>query len=244
MVEYLAVTDSYIVVKKEAHLPTAPLFEGDESLLTFVLQDYPEVTSVTGKKPVEKGLVHRIDTETTGLVLIARNQETYDFFQKEQSNNQIKKYYTAFCNLNAVSAQSENGFPPFLKKIKAGDMIESSFRFYGKARKEVRPVIENDKPAALKKSTGKKYTTFVEKIETVKYHDLFVQKIVYSLTQGFRHQVRVHSAWAGFPILGDALYNSKDKSIKKMAFFAHGLQFVDPVTKKTVYYSFNPEDFF
>jgi len=244
MISYLEINDSYLIVKKEAHLPTAPLRPDDESLLSIVIKDFPDVACVEGKKNVEKGLIHRIDTETTGLVLVARNQQTYDFFQNEQKNNRIKKYYTAFCDVKNIPVNTQNGFPPFLKKIQPGDEIASFFIFYGKERKEVRPVIESDRPAALKKSTGKRYSTFVESIERVQYDTFPMNKIIYSLTQGFRHQVRVHSAWAGYPILGDTLYNKHSADDKKMAFFAHGLQFMDPVTNKIVFFQFNPEEFF
>jgi len=115
MISYLEINDSYLIVKKEAHLPTAPLRPDDESLLSIVIKDFPDVACVEGKKNVEKGLIHRIDTETTGLVLVARNQQTYDFFQNEQKNNRIKKYYTAFCDVKNIPVNTQNGFPPFLK---------------------------------------------------------------------------------------------------------------------------------
>ena len=64
----------FVVIKKPRGLPSAPLFEGDECAFMQAAKLYPYLLEVSGKKAIEHGLVHRIDTETEGLLLIATTQ--------------------------------------------------------------------------------------------------------------------------------------------------------------------------
>ena len=105
--------EPYIVVSKQRGLPSAPLVENEDSALTQAAILFPEVNSIDGKKKIEKGLIHRIDTETEGLVLIAATQSFYDNMISIQNQNKFIKKYTALCvNIPNISSKLE-GFPPF-----------------------------------------------------------------------------------------------------------------------------------
>ncbi len=91
-------TKNWAVVYKPPHLPTAPLRENEEHTLVhwFLSGQDAEARAVHGKKAIEAGLLHRLDTETRGLVLFAKTQACYDFLQEAQNKETITKEYYAF----------------------------------------------------------------------------------------------------------------------------------------------------
>ena len=77
--EVIFENEAYAVLYKPRGMPTAPLSENEEgTLVSWFLKRCPEAALVKGKKDIEAGLVHRLDTATSGLVLMAKNQESYD----------------------------------------------------------------------------------------------------------------------------------------------------------------------
>lgn len=249
----------FLVVEKSAGIPSAPLFDGDFSALSLAEKEFPGIKNVRGKKEVEHGLIHRIDTETSGLVLIALSQGFYDFMMKEQAEDRFEKFYRAEVDFSPDILEKLGGFPenPFIieeidSAVKNQKALEvgSFFRKFGKGGKEVRPVLENGGKAARKKSSGKLYQTQIKFLDRTRAEA--------RLTQGFRHQVRCHLAWLGFPVSGDEIYNPKyrqpfpdgaspfpagdDKSAvfsqqcrknHKMRFEAVKIKFMNPSTGKT-----------
>ena len=102
--EVIFENEAYAVLYKPRGMPTAPLTEDEEgTLLSWFLKKCPEAALVKGKKDIEAGLVHRLDTATSGLVLIAKNQESYDALNLMQVNNLIKKTYAAFTDVDNES---------------------------------------------------------------------------------------------------------------------------------------------
>lgn len=227
----------FLVLNKPAGLPSAPLHDGDESALTFALENFPQIKEISGKRSVEHGLVHRIDTETSGLVLVALSQEFYDFMQNEQNENRFEKWYRADVKSSLNLYEKIDGFPfpplsksEIQKKIAGNETIsvESSFRKFGIGGKEVRPVSENSGKAARKKSGGTVYKTEIAFLSE--------EKAVAHITKGFRHQVRCHLAWLGFPVVGDKIYNPLSSGKReswgkeKMRFEAFKIKFMNPET--------------
>ena len=144
----------YLIINKPAGLPSAPLNEDDkENAFSQAAALYPQILNVQGKKTIEHGLLHRLDTATSGLMIIAATQECYDFLQNEQTENRIIKTYLAECNLqvfeeNLVSSRSERLPEPVEG---ASFTIQSYFRAFGPGRKEVRPVTKDSNKAAIQK---------------------------------------------------------------------------------------------
>lgn len=227
----------FVIIYKPQGIPSAPLVEGEASALTQAIDIFPQIKTVSGRKMIEHGLLHRIDTQTEGLLLIATSQFFYDNLQAEQSTGKFIKTYEAECISDFDETENEkNGFPPveeqFRKELENGKSVtvSSYFRNYGEGQKSVRPVTEKSGKAALKKlGKQKKYTTEIKFSAKTDFSWLFECKI----TSGYRHQVRCHLAWLGFPIIGDKIYNFSEKNInpeEKMRFKATGLQFTNPVT--------------
>lgn len=228
----------FAVIYKPYGLPSAPLAETDENNALFLaIKQFPEIKSVAGKKPIEYGLLHRIDTPTEGLLLIATTQEFYDYMMKQQAEGKFIKTYTAECNLEEDNSITLEGFPPFNKPTyQAGQRftVSSFFRSYGEGLKSVRPVTEQSGKAALKKlGKAKLYSTevLIKKVEDKKVN------VECKIQQGFRHQVRCHLAWVGLPIAGDELYNSTFKNDTELKFKASGFTFDNMTTGKKEEYN-------
>ncbi len=218
----------FLIIDKPSGLPSAPLSENDtKNAFSIIAKDFPNVKNVLGKKSIEGGLVHRIDTDTRGLLLIAQTQNFYDSIFLQQSEGNFIKYYTAYC-LDKREGLSNFKKPPL--------SITSRFRFLGEGRKKVEPVFEHSGRAALKKAGSKLYTTNVVSIEDVSMPlEKNCVKVQCSITEGFRHQVRSHLAYLGFSIISDPLYGTQG-SVGDMQFFASGLEFTHPETGELLQY--------
>lgn len=216
-------TDHWALLVKPHGMPTAPL-KSDErgTLLSWFLTISPESRKVIGRKPIEHGLVHRLDTDTYGFVLVAKTQEALDFFIDIQQNGHLVKTYRAFCA----------GIPVFDGSIRVGQLIRntipvsisSQFRAFGPGRKQVRPVFREDRHHD---DNGTTYTTTILSLESASINTIECKEIACSLKAGFRHQVRVHLCALGYPIIGDPLYNESYHA-PPMQLYADGICFIDP----------------
>lgn len=239
--------EPFVVVNKPSALPSAPISKDDDCALFRVAKVYPQVLEVKGKKEIEGGLIHRIDNDTSGLLLIACSQEFYDGLMEIQNKGEFFKEYTAECIFLDVLKMMD-GYPEkkdfasgklflsenlesFLKYTKKYT-VSSYFRPFGLHNSSVRPVTSSCGKAALKKKTSREYVT---EISLNHSGDSYIAKCRINL--GYRHQVRCHLAWIGFPIKGDRIYNPMAAEGQKMEFYATGLEFVNPLNGKKMYFN-------
>jgi len=182
-----------IVADKPAGMHTAPLAPGDTgTLLALVMEAFPEVGALPGIKPVEPGLVHRLDRETSGLVVIARTAGAFDALRRSFASGGARKDYVAAC--------AEAG-----GDVSGNLRIESRFAPYGPGRRMVRPVLAGERsPKLLAEASPGLYTTEAQIIDRRGGRAMITAWIL----KGFRHQVRAHLAFLGFPILGDSVYGA------------------------------------
>lgn len=202
------------VLYKPRGVPTAPILKTQtNTLLNYFLCEHPECKNVCGKKEIEAGLIHRLDTPTAGLVLIAKTQYIYDKLIYLQGCNFIKKTYTAFCEIVNKKKLKD------IKKAKLPHLVQSQFRPFGPKGKKVAAVF-SDSYRFL--PNGKVYATTLCSIE---HFSTNYVKVMCTLTQGYRHQVRTHLASIGLPIYGDALYNQNyTASIEELNLHSYPLQ--------------------
>ena len=228
-------TEDFAVVFKPPRMHCAPLKrDGNESetLLDWYAKTFPPIMELSGRKENEGGLLHRLDFETQGLVLFAKNQQTLENLLIQQKHGKLIKEYSAICQ---KSEQQPDGFEAFpVPQIGAPPLVIGSyFRPYGPGRKQVRPVTrEKLKGKEIAKDGDAYYKTEVISIEKM---DNTGQEESYHFTvrlkRGFRHQIRCHLAWAGFPVLNDPLYGKaygKGDGDGFLALRATGLFFDNP----------------
>ena len=216
-----AQAEPFVVIKKPKNLPSAPLADGDPSAYSQCENLFPELKNVSGKKTVEHGLVHRIDTETDGLLLIAATQDFYDWIQNVQSSGGFLKQYTAICHVDSDKNDGSFPEPPFWGPPKSVPAkIESLFRFFGPKNSFVRPVTDGSSKIVRKKASGTLYTTSLDSFEKVGCG----VKVRCSIERGFKHQVRCHLAWCGLSVFGDKKYSRSDDGCE-LKFSASALTF-------------------
>lgn len=227
------------------------LSQVENSALREVAKNAPEVLDIESRfKQIEGGLVHRIDTATSGLLLFAKTQSAYDYFIAQQNENKFSKSYTAFSNPYFEKTNQkkynlflkENAFPFLPEQYQNTNSypieIFSAFRNFGPKGASVRPLLPEQ-------AEGKKiYQTRIDKIEDFSIENN-IKKIFAKVTNAYRHQVRSHLSWIGFPILGDPRYGLQSDTNKKsgqMFFFASSLSFVEPHTNKKINYALVEEN--
>jgi 23S rRNA pseudouridine1911/1915/1917 synthase len=254
-------TEHFAVVYKPPFLHSAPLKRdpvlpgagGAErgTLLDWYALRYPGIRQVCGRNVWEGGILHRLDFETRGLVLFAKTQFAMNALLVQQEQGSFVKEYDA---LSQPQRQERlPGFPPgiLFEGIDPGApagvslppapfTVESTFRPYGPGRKAVRPSTGGYRPVrgtgAGPLQTGAErrlYQTEILEWEAAGKQIRFRLR----LKKGFRHQIRCHLAWLGFPILNDVLYGAERQAGDGiLALKAEMLTFYDPASsRKRVY---------
>jgi len=173
--------DDFIVINKPAGILVHPVTEKDhDTLVNGLIYTYPEIDKV-GEDPLRPGVVHRIDKDTSGLVLITKNEKAFKDFKNKFKKRQINKFYLAlvFGKLNA----------------KKGIINTSITR--SKSKFNRRKISKTDE--------GKEAITEYEVIK--EYQETSLLRV--SIKTGRTHQIRVHFASLSNFIIGDKEYGSK-----------------------------------
>jgi 23S rRNA pseudouridine1911/1915/1917 synthase len=223
---------------------TAPVkHNSGNTLLEWYSAAFPPVMEINGRKKGEGGLVHRLDFETQGLVLFAKNQRALDTILAQQDEGTFTKEYSAICQ---KAVPQDSTFPqspvpsPQSPILHSPLIIESYFRPFGPGRKLVRPVTDaNGKGKKLAKDKGGYYRTEVDRVnkDNGEYWEFTIR-----LKRGFRHQIRCHLAWIGCPVLNDPLYGTGEAD-NVLALRAYGLSFFDPQTGRKCEFRISPLPF-
>lgn len=186
-----------LIIDKPQGLPTG--FGNENNLTQMVFNENPDIKKVKGYNKNEGGLLNRLDNDTGGLVLFAKNDISFRYYSVLLKNNEVIKTYIALC---------ENNF------IDSHGVIESSI--VHKNNKKMK-VIKN-------KELGQSAKTEWKILKVMGHHCLVEVKI----TKGVRHQIRLHLSSIGSPIVGDKIYNKKQyQNILYHKLFAVGLDFIN-----------------
>ena len=174
--ETVYVDTDLLAIVKPAGVPTVPLAPDEPGTLAGAIASlFPECATI-GRSPGDSGLIHRLDAETSGLLMAARNIETFGRLLDMQRNDQIEKRYAALVKPTGAQLPSVIDFP-----------LGSTDRGGRKVRRD---------------PSGRHATTLVRPVEE---HGEFLL-VEATIHRGLRHQIRAHLALAGFPIVGDPLY--------------------------------------
>ena len=181
--DVLVETDGYVVVDKPAGVPTHPLKEGELGTLAGALvARYPEMRDV-GYSRREPGILHRLDNDTSGVVLAARDQTTFERLREQLQEGQIEKRYLARCQ----------------GSVPAPIVIDTPIANDPRDRRRVRAC--ND-PREIKRLRAQPAQTEILTSTPAEHGSL----IEVRANNARRHQIRAHLASIGHPLLGDTLY--------------------------------------
>lgn len=174
------------------------------------------------------GIVHRIDRETSGIVLIAKSEKAFKVLQNQFYERIVKKEYTAL--VYGMIKEFENS-----ERISVDAPVGRNPR-----NREKFAIVEG----------GREAVTVFELIEYIRgtYGDFTLVKCFPKT--GRTHQIRVHLTALGYPVAGDKLYSGK-KRVKtdsllfnRQMLHACSITFIHPETKTEIHFSSNlPQDF-
>jgi 23S rRNA pseudouridine1911/1915/1917 synthase len=177
-------TPQVVVLDKPAGQPTAPLDPGERgTLANALLARYPEVAGI-GFSPREPGLVHRLDTGTSGVVLAARTPEAFAVLSAALKEGRLDKRYLVIC---AAADLPESG------------TIDIPLAPHPKDRRRVYPCIH---PRDVARLAPRPASTTYQKIRERGPWALVEVKA----PKAARHQIRAHFAAIEHPLAGDTLY--------------------------------------
>lgn len=215
--------DYLIVVNKPAGILTHPTMAREkDTLVDFLKLNIKDIDKLNWADPLRPGIVHRLDKDTSGLIVIAKNPEILAKLQEQFKNRDIDKYYTALVLGKVTPAEGKIeaniGRHPKLDKQMVTNMVFTWTK--GKTR-----------PAVTEYKTIKNY----------RYKDNDLTLLEVKPQTGRMHQIRVHLAYVGNPILGDQLYGnklsikiSKELGLDRQFLHAKQLKFIHPVSCKAV----------
>jgi 23S rRNA pseudouridine1911/1915/1917 synthase len=166
---------------------------------------------------IRPGIVHRIDKDTTGLLVVAKNNKSHLFLSQQLKSNKIKRTYEAIVDGN-IKAESGTINAPVGRH----------------------PV--NRKKMAVNRKNGKPAITHYRVIEQLKGHT-YVQL---ELETGRTHQIRVHMASIGHPVTGDPVYGKPYKKADTSGQVLHArfLKLIHPETHKEMIFEAPLPDYF
>jgi 23S rRNA pseudouridine1911/1915/1917 synthase len=207
----------------------------EKTLTEWILKNYPRMKNVgedevyeykNEKIEIKKpGIVHRLDRDTSGVLLLAKNQKAYELLKSQFQNREIKKTYIAI-----VSGNLKNERGVINRPI---GRSPKDFRRYSAgrgARGEMREAITQYR--VLSRFFDKRGNKFT-------YMELHPKT-------GRTHQLRVHMKYLNHPIVCDALYNPDNpypKGISRMALHAKSIEFTNLKGDKVKVESKVPEEF-
>ena len=192
--------DCLLIINKPADIPVHPsILHYEDSLSNGVKYYFDSKNIKTKIRPV-----NRLDKDTSGIVIFAKNEYIQESLIKQMKNNIFKKEYYAILEGNL---DKNNGTINAPISRKEGSIIEREIN-----------------------SNGDNSITHFELIKN--YNNICLVKFI--LETGRTHQIRVHSKYIGHPILGDSLYGNKSELISRQALHAYKFQFLHPISKKQV----------
>jgi 23S rRNA pseudouridine1911/1915/1917 synthase len=199
-----------LVVEKPPRLVTQPgRGHEDDTLLNGLFAHFGQDLQNLGKAR-DFGLLHRLDRQTSGLLLVGLKPRAYDALRKAFAAREIKKFYWA------IASRAPN---------KPSGVIR-------------RPILEteDDKKLAKISAAGKPALTAYRILQMAKGGEGRAALIECRPVTGRLHQVRIHLHSIGCPILGDELYAPKSKLFvsPRLALHAHRLIFKHPTTGETI----------
>lgn len=196
--------EDIIVINKEKGMVVHPgNGRTEDTLVNALMQKCKNSLSGIGGK-IRPGIVHRLDKDTSGIIIVAKNDKAHINLSEQIKNRKVNKYYIALVRGSVIENNATINMP----------IARST-----KDRKKM-AVSEKGKEAithfkVLKRYNG--YTLLKLKIDT-----------------GRTHQIRVHLAEIGHPVVGDEVYsNGKNKfGVKGQCLHAERIEFVHPTSNK------------
>lgn len=195
-----------LVVNKPSGLVVHPGSGNYDNTLVNGLMDYTNsLSDLNGDE--RPGIVHRIDKDTSGLLLIAKNNKTHQILTDYFKNKQVKREYIALiCGV----------FPHDTA------LIDAPIGRDPKDRKKMAVIADNSKNAITHLKVLKKYKNYT--------------LVSLVLETGRTHQIRVHMNYIGYPVYNDPVYNNKKSTEFGQFLHSYKMDFIHPITGESMHF--------
>lgn len=212
---------NFIVVNKPAGLPVhaGGSVKIGESLVDWLIQTYPELKNVGDAPKIRPGIVHRLDKETSGVMIVARTAESFGALKRLFQTRQIDKKYIALVYGRIAQKFGRIALP-----------------------------IGAPKKRGVKRTTRTAHARSVkEAVTEFRVLERFADSTLVEVLPktGRMHQIRIHFASIGHPVLGDRLYapkSSRAPGLTRQFLHARSIVFSYPEGKRFAFEASLPDD--
>ena len=209
--------DNMLVVNKPSGMLTHPTStECENTLVNALLYKYGEnLSDINGE--FRRGIVHRLDRNTSGLLMIAKNNTAHEFLAQQIKNRAITKKYRAILKGNYNRDEDRIELPIGRHPKQPHKMAVVPVKDGGKESITLLKILERFKEA-----------TYVE----------------LTLITGRTHQIRVHMSYMKHPVYNDTLYGAGEGRVKtqEQVLQSYYLRFTKPVTGEIIELEIEPDE--
>jgi 23S rRNA pseudouridine1911/1915/1917 synthase len=199
--------DDYLVLNKPAGLishggPTIT----EETLVDWLKKKYPQIENV-GDDPLRPGLVHRLDKEACGLMVVAKNNKAFEYLKKQFQARRVTKKYIALAHGKISKDEDTINFP--IKRSRDGYKMAA-------LPSASETISDKNKPGNRDRGMLKAQGQSKEALTSFQILQRFVNYTLLEvkIKTGRTHQIRVHMFAYGHPLLGDPLYFTKKTKVR------------------------------
>ena len=207
--------DDIIIVNKPSGMVVHPGNGNKDHTLVNALKSYTDkLSDINGVERL--GIVHRIDKDTSGLIMIAKTNKAHEILGEYFKEHSIKREYIALlCGV----------FPHDTATIDA-------------------PIGRDEKNRLRMTVTPNNSKKAITHLEVLKRYKAGYTLVKARLETGRTHQIRVHTKYIGYPVYNDPVYSNKSTGDFGQFLHSYSMEFIHPITKEKMYFKRNVPKYF
>lgn len=199
--------DDIIIINKPSGMVVHPGNGNKDHTLVNALKSYTDkLSNINGVERL--GIVHRIDKDTSGLIMIAKTNKAHEILGEYFKEHSIKREYIALlCGI----------FPHDTATIDA-------------------PIGRDEKNRLRMTVTPNNSKKAITHLEVLKRYKAGYTLVKARLETGRTHQIRVHTKYIGYPVYNDPVYSNKSTGDFGQFLHSYSMEFIHPITKEKMYF--------
>lgn len=199
--------DDIIIINKPSGMVVHPGNGNKDHTLVNALKSYTDkLSDINGVERL--GIVHRIDKDTSGLIMIAKTNKAHEILGEYFKEHSIKREYIALlCGV----------FPHDTATIDA-------------------PIGRDEKNRLRMTVTPNNSKKAITHLEVLKRYKAGYTLVKARLETGRTHQIRVHTKYIGYPVYNDPVYSNKSTGDFGQFLHSYSMEFIHPITKEKMYF--------